>query len=75
MFAMRNLEMQRNATLNPCTLEQIHHIALTAGWLCRRAPSEGLLCSGMGILQQATFLPGAHYHSNSREITGKPGEE
>lgn len=30
---MRNLEMQRNLTFSPWTLERIQHLALTAGWL------------------------------------------
>lgn len=58
-----------SSSFHPCALEQTQHTALTAGWLCRRAPSEGPLCSGMGIWQQATFLPGAHCHMDSREIT------
>lgn len=32
-YYLRNLEIQRNVTFNPCTLEQIQQMALAAGWL------------------------------------------
>jgi len=43
--------------------------ALTAGWLCGRPRSEGPLCAGTGIRQQAAFLPGARCHCDRREST------